>query len=75
MVPPVDSGSGFQSPFRVTLISAVALVGAAVGLLTCFWFMRAYQQARAPLARRRARYARPARHAAPRCTRPYLSLP
>jgi len=41
------AGSGqWDEPYRVTLISAVALVGAGVSLLTCFYLLRAYQQVR-----------------------------
>ena len=55
VVPP-DTGGGYGSPFKVTLIAAVALVGAAVALLTFFYLLRAYQQARPARAlRRRAR--------------------
>ena len=40
VVPP-DTGGGYGSPFKVTLIAAVALVGAAVALLTFFYLLRA----------------------------------
>ena len=63
-MPPVgDTGGGYGSPFRVTLIAAVSLVGAAVALLTFFYLLRASQQ------------ARPAR-ARPRCALPHaVNLP
>lgn len=67
-MPPVgDTGGGYGSPFRVTLIAAVSLVGAAVALLTFFYLLRAYQQARPARALPRCAGLCAANAAAPRC--------